>query len=90
MGKWLIQIQDAVIDRGNIFKADKSYNAVIATALNTIKFPRKDYSALKSHLISKYPDISHNGTHLISSKSCKHINLDDFVIKIEELYYNIP
>lgn len=45
-GKWLIDMHDASIDKFNIFKQykeEKVTNAVIATALNTIKMPDNDY-----------------------------------------------
>jgi len=52
-GKWLISIEDAFINDIPIFKefaADNSCNAVIATALNTIKMPKSDFNALEVSL----------------------------------------
>jgi len=56
-GKWLILLEDMTLIGKTIYKELEGYesNAVIATALATIKMPDKDFELLANSLVEKYP-----------------------------------
>jgi len=57
-GKWLILLEDVTLVGKTIYKELQGYeaNAVIATALQTIKMPDLDYELLANSIMEKYPE----------------------------------
>jgi hypothetical protein len=55
-GKWLISIDDAMINEESVFKEFKETGcpAVLATALNSIKMPEVDFMAFESRFIKDF------------------------------------
>ena len=94
-GKWLILLEDMTLIGKTIYKELEGYesNAVIATALETIKMPDKDFVLLAHSLVEKYPDaITFDvDTDAISSvKPCSTFSLGNLTLRIAGLYHRIP
>lgn len=92
-GKWLISIDDAIINEESIFKEFKETGcpAVLATALNSIKMPEVDFEAFESRFIGDFGGLlKTNGSHLWSEKPCSHLQLHNLTLSIGGLQYHIP
>ena len=55
-GRWLISVDDAMINEESVFKEfkDTGCPAVLATALNSIKMPEVDFMAFESRFIKDF------------------------------------
>lgn len=94
-GKWLILLEDMTLIGKTMYKELEGYesNAVIATALETIKMPDKDFVLLAHSLVEKYPEDITFGvdTDVISSvKPCSAFSLGNLTLRIAGLYHRIP
>ena len=94
-GKWLILLEDVTLIGKTIYKELQGYesNAVIATALSTIKMPDQDYELLASSLVEKYPDdirFDKDSDRVVSDKPCSTFNLGNLTLRLAGLYYRIP
>jgi len=94
-GKWLVLLEDVTLIGKTIYKELQGYesNAVIATALKSIKMPDIDYKVLSDSLIEKYPNdirVDSKKDRIVSSKPCSSFELGNLTFRIAGLYYRIP
>lgn len=92
-GKWLILMEDMTLIGKTIYKELQGYesNAVIATALDTIKMPDKDFELLGNTIAKKYPDdIKFDSDKITSDKACSTFSFGNLTLRIAALYYRIP
>ena len=68
----------------------KKCNAVIATALKTIKMPNEDFKSLTSKIKQEIDDLITTNDKLSLPKACSKYNIGDLVLKIAGLYYHVP
>lgn len=78
-----------------IYKELQGYesNAVIATALATIKMPDLDFELLAHSLVEKYPSdirFDTDADRVVSDKPCSTFTLGNLTLRIAGLYYRIP
>ena len=84
-------LEDADILKTGIFTTfeGKKCNAVIATALKTIKMPEQDFKTLTSTLKKEIDELIVGDT-LSLPKACSNYNIGALTLKIAGLYYHVP
>ena len=91
-GKWLLVMEDIDILKTSVYTTfeGKKCNAVIATALKTIKMPNEDFKSLTSKIKQEIDDLITTNDKLSLPKACSKYNIGDLVLKIAGLYYHVP
>jgi len=89
-GKWLLVMEDVDLLHTSVYTTfeGKKCNAVIATALKTIKMPVEDFKLMKQTLKKEIEELDEE--KLTLPKACSNYNIGDLTLKIAGLYYYIP